>query len=206
MRKNCFCLIPLALAVAAVTAPVHAFESGDVLLKLGVHAVDPKSNNGSLAGGAFDADINSNWRPTIQAEYFLTAKFGVELLASVPFSHDVELNGAEAVSFKHLPPTLSLQYHFGNDRLRPFLGAGINYVWTYDVDSKGPLAGTRVGVGNSWGIAFHGGIDYQLDKGWFIGADLRWIDVDADVSVNGAEVGSVSVDPLVYGAYVGWKF
>jgi hypothetical protein len=49
MRKNCFCLIPLALA--AMTAPVQAFESGDVLLKLGAHAVDPKSNNGSLAGG-----------------------------------------------------------------------------------------------------------------------------------------------------------
>ena len=76
MRKNCFRLIPLALALAAVTAPVHAFESGDVLLKLGVHAVDPKSNNSSLAGGAFEAGIDSNWRPTIQAEYFPSAEVG----------------------------------------------------------------------------------------------------------------------------------
>ncbi len=49
MRKNYFRLIALVLVVAAVSAPVHAFESGDVLLKLRAHAVDPKSNNGSLA-------------------------------------------------------------------------------------------------------------------------------------------------------------
>ena len=124
----------------------------------------------------------------------------------MPFQHDVRLNGAQAVSFKHLPPTLSLQYHFGEEALRPFLGAGVNYTWTYGQKSSGPLAGTEVSIGNSWGLALHGGIDYQINDRWYLGADLRWIDIDADVRVNADEVGSVQVDPLSYGAYFGWKF
>lgn len=200
-------LASLAVALAVVLAgPAAAFESGDVLLKLGAHVVDPKSGNGSLAGGAFTAEVNSDLKPSVQVEYFLTPNIGVELLASAPFSHEVKLNGAKAASFKHLPPTFSLQYHFGEQRIKPFLGAGVNWVWTFDEKSTGPLAGTDVGMGNSWGLALHGGIDFELNNGWYVGADLRWIDVDANVSVNGAQVGSVHVDPLTYGAYLGWKF
>ncbi|MGD9584454.1 MAG: OmpW family protein [Lysobacterales bacterium] len=206
MNKSALKMIPLVVALAAVVAPAQAFEAGDVLVKVGVHAVDPKSGNGNLAGGAFAAEVDSNVKPSLQVEYFLSPNIGVELLASAPFSHKVELNGAKAASFNHLPPTLSLQYHFGDQRIKPFIGAGINWVWTFDEKSTGPLAGTEVGIGNSWGVAFHGGIDYELNNGWYVGADLRWIDVDANVSVNGAQVGNVHVDPLTYGAYIGWKF
>ena len=206
MLKKTLQLIAPCLLLAAVAAPASAFEAGTVLVKVGAHAVDPKSDSGSLAGGAFEAAIDSSLKPSLQVEYFLNPNIGIELLAAVPFSHEVKLNGAKAASFNQLPPTLSLQYHFGDQRIKPFIGAGINWLWSYDEKSFGPLAGTEVGVDNSWGIAFHGGIDYELNNGWYVGADLRWIDIDADVSVNGAQVGQVNVDPLVYGAYIGWKF
>ena len=196
----------IAAALFAAAPSANAFEAGDWLIKIGAHVVNPKSNNGTLAGGTLSADIGSDIKPSIQAEYFFSPNLGLELLASVPFQHDVRLNGAQAVSFKHLPPTLSLQYHFGDEAFRPFIGAGVNYTWTYGQKSSGPLAGTEVSISNSWGLALHGGIDYLVNDSWYLGADLRWIDIDADVRVNAAEVGSVKVDPLSYGVYVGWKF
>ena len=36
--------------------------------------------------------------------------------------------------------------------------------------------------------------------------DARWIDIDTDVKVNGASVGTVNIDPMVYGAAFVWQF
>ncbi len=40
----------------------------------------------------------------------------------------------------------------------------------------------------------------------YLGVDLRWIDIDTDVSLNGSDIGTVQIDPLVYGAYVRTHF
>ena len=57
---------------------------------------------------------------------------------------DIELNGVNAGSTKHLPPTVSLQYHFrGNERVKPFIGAGLNYTIFFEEETRGPLAGTE---------------------------------------------------------------
>jgi outer membrane protein len=36
--------------------------------------------------------------------------------------------------------------------------------------------------------------------------DVRWADIDTKVKVNGADLGSANIDPLVYGAAYVWKF
>lgn len=201
MKKLSICLL-LALA-----AP-HAFaDDGAWRFTIGAHNVDPKSGNGSLAGGTLDVDVDAKVSPTITAEYFFNESLGLEILASVPFKHDVELNGAHAGEITHLPPTISLQYHFVNEsKWSPYVGAGVNFTWIYNEDSDGPIAGTDLDLDNSWGLALHAGLDYQLENNWFIGADLRWLDIDTDVSVDGVDVGSVHVDPLVYGFYLGKRF
>ena len=59
----------------------------------------------------------------------MTDNWAVELLAAYPFEHDIYLvDGPEVGSTKHLPPTVSLQYHFMPDStFQPYLGAGVNY-------------------------------------------------------------------------------
>lgn len=179
----------------------------DWFVRVGAHAVDPKSNNGSLAGGALDVDIGSDVRPTLVLGRFLDEHWALELLAAAPFEHEVKLNGDKALDFKHLPPTLSVQYYFGEaGSFRPFVGAGVNYTWTYGEREKGPLAGTRVSIENSWGLAAQVGFSAPLSERWQLIGDVRWIDIDADVKVNGAGVGSVAVDPLVYGFYASYSF
>lgn len=201
-------LCPLAAAAALFTAtPVLAQQAGDWTFGLGAHVVSPKSDNGSLAGGALDADVGDNWRPTFTGEYFFRDNWGIEVLASLPFHHDIELNGVKAGSTKHLPPTVSLQYHFnGSEKVKPFIGAGVNYTLFFSQDTTGPLTGADLDLENSFGLALHGGLDFAVGTDKFIRVDARWIDIDTDVKVNGADVGTVNIDPMVYGAAFVWKF
>ena len=86
----------------------------------------------------------------------LTDNWGVELLAATPFSHSVSTAGlGEVAKVKHLPPTLMAQYYFGdaNSKVRPYVGAGINYTTFFDEEGRGALAGTDVSVDSSWGMA-----------------------------------------------------
>lgn len=198
-------LLAAALA-AAILAPSIASANDTWFVRVGAHNVDPKSNSGTLAG-TLDATIDSDIKPTIAFGYHLSPNLAVELLAALPFKHEVSLNGDPAVEFTHLPPTLSLQYYFAPDaKVNPFLGAGVNYTWTYDEETKGPIAGTEVGIENSWGLAAQAGLLFKGGKNWDIVADVRYIDIDAKVKLNGAEIGKVDVNPLVYGVAVNFRF
>jgi outer membrane protein len=205
MTRSTRSLIALALA-CGLAGPALAADAGTWSLSLGVHTVNPTSDNGSLAAGALEADVGSDWKPTITAEYFFTPNLGLEVLASLPFEHDISLNGVKAGSTKHLPPTFTLQYHFDGEKVSPFIGAGVNYTLFFDQEETGPLAGTDVDLGNSWGLAAHAGVDFKLANNRAIRVDVRWIDIDTDVSVNGADVGTVTIDPLVFGAAYVWNF
>lgn len=196
-----------AAAVLAVVSPVAAQQAGDLTVGLGIANVNPKSDNGDLAGGAFPISIGDNTRPQITAEYFIRDNIGVELLAALPFKHSIKSNGTEIGTVKHLPPVVSLQYHFdATPQFKPFVGVGVNFTGIYDAESKGPLSGTNLHVKNSWGLAAHVGADYWINDRSAIRADLRYIDIDADVTLNGGDIGQVEIDPLVTGISYVMKF
>ena len=196
-----------AFALVSLWSEQSCAQTDDWFFRVGVHAVNPKSDNGTLAGGTLKASIDQDVRPTLILGRFLNPNWAVELLASFPYQHTASLNGVEALEFKHLPPTLTLQYHFAPDaQVQPFIGAGLNYTLTFSESERGPLAGTESKVGNSFGAAVQVGLIFKTNAGFDITADVRWIDIDADIQVGGASVGTVAVDPLVYGLYMGWNF
>ncbi|WP_207099623.1 OmpW/AlkL family protein [Paracoccus shandongensis] len=196
-----------AAAVLAVVSPVAAQQAGDLTVGLGIANVNPKSDNGTLAGGAYPISIGDNTRPQITVEYFIRDNIGIELLGALPFKHSIKSNGAEVGTVKHLPPVVSLQYHFdATPQLKPFVGVGVNFTGFYDAESKGDLTGNELRVKNSWGLAAHVGTDYWINDRSAVRADLRWIDIDADVTLNGADIGKVEVDPVVAGISYVMKF
>ena len=200
---------PLAVAIAfgSLAAPAFAQQAGEWTIGIGAHQVNPKSDNGSLAGGTLDADVGSNVRPTITAEYFLRDNLGLEVLVSFPFQHDLDIVGVGRVgSTKHLPPTISLQYHFGQGTVKPFIGGGVNYTRFFSTDTSGALAGSELELDDSFGLAVHAGIDFEVSQNGSIRIDARWIDIDTDVTLDGADIGTVNIDPLVYGAAYVFKF
>jgi outer membrane protein len=199
--------LALALAFGGLAAPAFAQEAGEWTFSVGAHQVNPKSDNGSLVGGALDVEVDSGVSATFTAEYFIRENLGIEILASLPFKHDINIDGLGRVgSTKHLPPTVSLQYHFGDGNVKPFVGAGVNFTKFFSEDTTGALAGADLDLDDSWGLAAHAGIDFKVGENGAIRIDARWIDIDTDVSLEGADIGTVEIDPLVYGAAYVFKF
>lgn len=198
--------LPLAaaLALGAAAFPSHAQARGDWALGIGVHRVNPKSDNGTLAGGTLPLRIDSDTKPTVSLEYFVADNLGLELLAAWPFEHDINIAGLGRVgSTKHLPPTLTLQYHFNSaGRVAPFVGAGLNYTTFFSERTSGALAGSDLKLGDSWGLAAHAGVDFALNERSAVRVDARWMDIDSSVHVDGANLGKAHIDPLTYG--VAW--
>ena len=194
----------LAVAALVVSAPLaQAHEQGDWIVRVGLGNVDPKSNNGDIAS------VDSGAMLVFNGTYMLTNTVGVELLASAPFSHDIDLaaDGTKVGETKHLPPTLSLQYHFDTvGDFDPYVGVGINYTLFFDEKTVGPLQGGDLDLDNSFGAAAQLGFDYQLTESMSLNLDARWIKIETDARLNGADLETVEIDPLVYSVTVGWRF
>ena len=202
-------LLPASLATALVLAasPAMAQSKGDWTVAAGVHQVAPKSSNDTLAGG-LQVDVDSDIKPTITGEYFIADNLGIELLAALPFKHDININGLGRVgSTKHLPPVVSLQYHFNSSgKVSPFVGAGLNYTTFFSEETSGALAGSTLKLDDSWGLAAHAGLDFAIGSNGALRVDVRWIDIDSDVKLNGEKLGTVNIDPLAYGVAYVFKF
>lgn len=206
---NVYPLKKLIIAGVLCVAPVGGTLAEGVespwIVHVGAHVVDPTSNSGDLAG--LSASTTRSMRPSVSVEYLLAPAWRIEVLAALPFKHDVRLDGQRAVSVKQLPPVVGVNYHFLAGRaVSPFLGVGINYTHFFDAKGHNALDGTTVGLGDSWGVAWHGGVDIALDARWTVTVDARWMDIDSRVKVDGARVGTAHVDPWVYGVSVGYRF
>jgi len=181
-------------------------ESNPWLVRAGASLVQPDSDNGSLDVGSINVDGAYSF--TFNVSYFFTPEVAVELLAAYPFSHDFTVHvGSANVDGKvdHLPPTLSVQYHFlPNERWRPYVGAGVNY--TMFSNAKLDNVPASVSLDDSIGLALQTGIDIALTDNWLVNFDVRYIHINSDVKVGGSNVGTVDINPMVYGLNVGYRF
>ena len=193
-----------AVAAATLGAQPALAGKGDIILRGGVHAVNPKSDNSPIV------NVDEGYSPSINLTYFLSDNWAIDVLGALPFKHDVNLNatGAQVAELKHLPPTVSLQYHFlpNGAVFRPYVGAGFNYTLIFDEKTRGPLAASTLSLDNSSGVAAQIGADFALNEKWAINVDLRWIDIDTDARLGATSLGTVEVDPFVFGLTVAYKF
>lgn len=202
-RKTVTTLALTAAAIAGLSAPVAAQSKGDFTLGFGIHNVSPDSSASNTTAGPLKVDDNA--RPSLTFEYFVADNVGIEVLAAWPFEHTAQLVGTgDVAKTKHLPPTVSIQYHFANQTsMTPFVGVGLNYTHFFDDRGVGPLAAAAVDLEDSWGLAVHAGVDFAISERGSLRADVRWMDIDSDVKVNGTKIGTVNIDPIIFGvAYV----
>ena len=146
----------------------------------------------------------------------MTDNLGLELLAAVPFKHDIKARvqdlttSAKIAETKHLPPTLSLQYHFMPDQqISPYVGAGVN--WTiFSSEKIDPALGNKLTLDDSFGVALQLGTDVAIGDTWLVNFDVRWINIETKAKVTDdvgtASLGTVKIDPLVYSIMIGYKF
>ena len=145
--------------------------------------------------------------PEVDVSYFFTPNIAVELILTVPQKQTVSSNGTSIGTFKHLPPTLLLQYHFtGLNGYKPYVGAGINYT---DI-SKARLSAAGLDPvtldSHSWGGALQAGVDIPLDKNWSINFDVKKVYIKTDVYSNSVSAGTLKLDPVLVGVGLGYRF
>ncbi|MFJ5445150.1 OmpW family protein [Methylobacillus methanolivorans] len=199
---------PLTMLFTSLLLPVAAAADTEALspwqARAGISLIAPKSNNGSILDNTADVTLSNRVGPTVNIAYFITPHWAIDLLGGLAFKHQIDVNGSRAGEAKHLPPILSLQYHFRPEAtLRPYVGLGLNYTTFLDEKLDN---GAKLKLGDSWGPALQAGLDYALDNHWTIGADIRYARINTKVKINGLDAGDVSINPIVYTLNVGYRF
>jgi outer membrane protein len=153
-----------------------------------------------------EADSELAFTPSV--EYFFNDNISAELLLATPISHDVLINGAEAVKIKHLPPTLTAKYNFKNSTgFTPYIGVGATAFIAWDEETSGVLAGTKVKVKDDYGYAAQLGFNYQPAdaKNWGVFVDVRYADLNPKVETV-VENFKLDIDPVIYTLGYSYKF
>jgi outer membrane protein len=192
------------VAGSALCGTAAAVDQGDILVRAGISVLDPKSDNLTLSPGT-TLQIDDDTRPTFDVTYMFRDHWGVELFASSIWKHDLGVrtsaSGTRLGEVSHLPPTLSVQYHFAPiGRFRPYVGLGVNYTFLFNEEPD------ALGIDNSFGPAAQLGLDFDLDDHWFANLSARYIDIDAEARLASTRLGTVEVDPVVYGINLGYRF
>lgn len=215
----------LAGCMALAATPAFALESGDMLLRVGPTWVMPNDDSGAVTPpGIEGVGVDDGVALGASFTYMFSRNLGVEVLAATPFKHDIKSEGdlAGAVPGKigetrHLPPTVSLQYHFSDLGIwRPYVGAGINYTTFFDSKTKGDLRAAgydKLSLDDSWGWALQAGLDVDVNDRWFVGASVYYMDIDTTAKIRGTGGAfgdelkvNVDIDPWVLMVGGGLRF
>lgn len=196
MKKQ---LIVIAALAACGMGAVQAQETPWMVRARAVHL--DMSNQDSTGLGL---SVNNKTIPEVDVSYFFSPNVAAELILTVPQKQTVSSNGTSIGTFKHLPPTLLLQYHFtGLNGYKPYVGAGINYT---DISKVNLLGGVATLDKDSWGGALQAGVDIPLDKNWSLNFDVKKVYIKTHVYAAGVNAGTLKLDPVLVGAGVGYRF
>ena len=203
--------IAMVLAALGMTTGAAMADDSPWLVRARAVHINPadKSTANAAVGLATDAvTVGSKTIPEIDISYFFTPNISAELILTYPQKHDVFLDGEKIGTFKHLPPTLTAQYHFmPAAQFSPYVGAGVNFTSISKTNLTAGAGGPALGLEHhSWGFALQAGVDYKIDKNWSLNLDIKKIQIRSDLNLNGNTISTLKVDPLLVGAGVGYRF
>ena len=167
--------------------------------------VAPNDSSPGSSGGAVP-EVGDSTTLGATFVYMLSNNLGLEVLAALPFEHDITVAGLGKVgSTKQLPPTVSVQYYFNSsEKFRPYVGAGLNY--TIFFNDKLTIAGNELELDDSFGLAAQAGFDYDINNKWFVNADIRYIGISTTATNSGLGSTDIDINPTVISLGVGYKF
>jgi outer membrane protein len=166
------------------------------------------ANKDGVAAGALNLSVNDKTIGEVDVSYFFNKNVAAELILTLPQNQGVYSNGASIGNFKHLPPTLTLQYHFTDlNGFKPYVGAGVNYTKITGTSLSTNSALDPVTLdSHSYGAALQVGVDVPLTKQVSLNFDVKKVYIQTDVYANGVNKGTLKLDPVLVGVGVGYRF
>jgi len=197
--------ILIAAAVGILVAGSVAAQESPWLVRVRAVQLDMKNSGNTATTSALTVDDKTI--PELDISYFFTKNIAAELILTVPQKQHVYLNGADKGTFKHLPPTLTLQYHFTDlNGFKPYVGTGLNFTKIGKENITVSTANDTSLSNDSLGAAFQAGVDIPLTKQVSLNIDVKKVYIKSHVYVGGTDVGTLKLDPVVFGVGVGYRF
>ncbi len=196
--------IAATTVLVAVPSAAQAQDTGDWIVRGRALYLDSANKDST----GLDLSVNNKTFPELDITYFWNPNIATELVLTYPQKHDIRSAGARIGSLKHLPPTITLQYHFTGMGWRPYLGVGVNLTQFSSVrfDAAVQTALQPSIKKTSVGLAINVGFDVPMGDGWLFNVDLKKVQLGTDVKSFGAKVGEFKVDPLLVSVGFGKRF
>ena len=192
--------ILIAAAVGMLVAGHVAAQESPWLVRARVVQLNMANKDST----GLNLNVNDKTIGEVDVSYFLNKNVAAELILTLPQRQTVYAGAAGIGNFKHLPPTLTLQYHFTDlGAYKPYVGAGLNYT---------KITGTNLTTGHklddsSYGAAFQAGVDVPLTKQVSLNFDVKKVYIKTDVYTSaGVNAGTLKLDPVLVGVGVGYRF
>jgi outer membrane protein len=230
-------------ALAAFSLPAAAQSAGSNVFGVGWFHIAPNDSSeplrfsqpafvGTIPGSG--ASIDSADTLGLAITHFWTDNFATTLDAGIPPRFHLKAEGAvlasqgvtDIGSAKQWSPAIVAKWFFGDakSKFRPFIGAGVSYVWYTGVELSQPFqnAATITGatgtssahLSSSWAPVANVGATYNFDDNWSLSLSVSYIPLktNADVTTTGGGAGTtvahttLTIDPLVTFLSVGYRF
>jgi outer membrane protein len=236
--------VAIFLSCSAISA-AHAQSAGQWVINAGWMHLSPQDSSQPLTVNALGSSVQvpgsgatvSNADTfSLTASYFVTDHVAIEALLGVPpklhLSGTGSLSGlGELGSARVWSPAILAQYHFGEPtaRLRPYVGAGLSFVWFNNIKLSAPMASgqflysptlgtslqgpTSASLSKSFAPVINAGLTYNIDSHWSVGASVSyvWLSTKATLTTQ-SPLGTVStstkvkINPIVTFLSVGYRF
>lgn len=209
MKQMMKTLMMGSLILSPFLASADAGEKNMMVRMRAINVMPQESGTPSVVGGK--VKINNESVPEIDISYFFNENFALELILATAtheaMAYNTALKNLDLGDVSLLPPTLLAQYHHKFGKLKPYVGAGVNYTFFYGED---PGVAKNVTYDNSFGYAFQVGLDYEIGENVFFNVDVKKLYLSTDVNVetysNGSVSAKVDIDPYIVGLGVGLRF
>lgn len=220
-------VILLAMGLSLCTNAFAAdYQGSRVSVDLGYGTLSPNDDNGEVSGPGLppmnSVDVKSSSSIALTVSYYQNENISYQFYVAPPIDFDIHASGTiqglgHLSTVDVLLPTALVNYTFNTmGSFKPYIGAGINYsIFSGEKSTpilEGALGGsTSVQLKNSFGIALQAGIQFDINKQWYLNANYLWIDVDSTAKIDTSAVGTkrtvdLKIDPSVFYFSLGYRF
>lgn len=209
----------LSLLVVLLFGLTAFAGEGDRMFRFRLINVGPNDDSTEILTTGTNVAVDDAFVPEVDLTWMFGENWGLEVIAATS-PHDIStengaLAGADAGEVWVLPPTFTLQYHWGyGEPVDFYAGIGLNYTLFYSYDLSEDLEGLGVSdidFDSSFGFAANMGVDFKINEKWVFNIDLKYIDINTEAELELAAGGvldtlDVDINPLVAGIGVGFRF